>query len=116
MKNFKNNILYNKMDKSYFIEVKNKLNNEELKKNIKEIQEKIIKCLDEERKTNEELDIKLYEVELLKFRNVIKDIFLEFEIRSELRDLIWLYFSLMDINKRMKNVNLGISFLEVMRE
>ena len=50
------------------------------------------------------------------FRNVLKDIFLEFEIRSELRDLIWLYFSLMDIYKKMKNVNLGISFFEVMRE
>ena len=59
---------------------------------------------------------KLYETELVMFRNVIKDIFLEIEIPSELGDLIWLYSSLMDIDKKMKNVNLGISFLEVMRE
>ena len=47
------------MEKSFFIEVKNKLNIEELKKNIKELREKIIKCLDEKRKTNIELDKKI---------------------------------------------------------
>ena len=104
------------MDKSFFIKVKNKLTIEALKKLKKELRENIIKCLDEERKTNVKLDKKLYEVEMDMFRDVMKDIDLKFEYRSELHDLIWLYSSLMDIDKKLENVNLGITYLKVMRE
>ena len=97
------------MEKSFFIEVKNKLNIEELKKNIKELREKIIKCLDEERKTNVKLDKKLYEVEMV--RNVIKDTDLKFGYPSVLHDLIWLYSSLMDVDRKMEYVNLVIDNL-----
>ena len=99
------------MDKSFFIKVKNKLTIEALKKLKKELRENIIKCLDEEK-----LDKKLYEVEMDIFRDVMKDIDLKFEYRSELRDLIWLYSSMMGIDKRLENVNLGISYFKVMRE
>ena len=74
------------MEKSFFIEVKNKLNIESLKKLKKELRENIIKCLDDETKTNVELDKRLYEYEKDMFSYVMKDIVLEFENRSELRD------------------------------
>ena len=89
------------MDKSFFIKVKNKLTIEELKKLKKELRENIIKCFYEERKTNVKLDKKLYEVEMDMFRDVMKDIDLKFEYRSEFHDLIWLYSSLMDIDKKI---------------
>ena len=60
---------------------------------MKELREKFIKCLDEERKTNVELDEKLYEVERGMFRDVMKDL----DFKSELHNLIWLYSSLMDV-------------------
>ena len=108
------------MDKSFLNDIKNKLNIEELKTYIKELREKIIKCLDEERKTNVELDKRLYEVEMDMFRDVVKgiDSYFEYpyEYPSKLRDLIWLYSSLMDIDRKMEYMNIGISYLKVMRE
>ena len=83
---------------------------------MKELREKIIKCLDEERKTNVKLDKKLYECEKDMFNNFMKDIIFEFGYPAELDHLIWLYSSLMDIDKKLENVNLGIRYFEVMRE
>ena len=48
------------MDRSSLTEVKNKLTIEEFKKFEKEFRKNIIKCLDDERKTNEKLDKRLY--------------------------------------------------------
>ena len=45
------------------------------------------------------------------FRNVIKDTDLKFEYPSELHDLIWLYSSLMDVEREMEYVNLVIDNL-----
>ena len=107
------------MDKSFLIKVKNNLTIKSLKKLNKELRENIIKCLDEERKTNVKLDKSLYEYEKDMFGYVMKDIVLfdlEFENRSELRDLIWLYSSLMDNDKNLENVKLGISYFKVMRD
>ena len=42
------------------------------------------------------------------FRNVIKDTDLKFGYPSELHDLIWLYSSLMDVDRKMEYVNLVI--------
>ena len=70
---------------------------------MKELREKIIKCLDEERKTNVKFDKKLYEVEKVMFRDVMKNI----DLKYELHDLIWLYSSLMDVFIKMEYVNLA---------
>ena len=71
---------------------------------MKELREKIIKCLYEERKINVELEQKFYEVERDIFRDVMKD--LDFE--SELHNLIRLYLSLIDLNSKMEYVNFVI--------
>ena len=67
------------MEKKFLIEVENEfekefekeLNIEEFKK---EVREDIVKRLDDERKTNVELDKRLYEVELDMFEAVMIDI------------------------------------------
>ena len=87
----------------------------------KELRENIIKFLDDERKTNEKLDKRLYEVEMEMFRDIVKDSYSFFERRSEivpkLRKLFWLYSCLMDIDKRLEELNLGISdFKEMVEE
>ena len=64
------------MDKSFLTEVKNKLTTEELKKFEKELRKNVIKCLDDERKTNEKLDKRLHEVEMGMFKAIKKDLFL----------------------------------------
>ena len=55
------------MEKSFFNEVEN----EEFKK---EVREDILKCLDDERKTNVKLDKRLYELEMDMFVVLMKDI------------------------------------------
>ena len=101
-------------------EVKKKLTTEELKKFGKEFREKIIKCLDDERETNEKLDKRLYEVGMIMFRDIVKDIHFNVEYGSEmvpkLRKSFWLYSNLMDIDKRLEDLNLGISDFKEMRE
>ena len=62
------------MDRSFLIKAKNKLTIEELKKFEKEFRENIIKCLDDERKTNEKLDKRLYEVEMDMFKAITKNL------------------------------------------
>ena len=108
------------MDKSFLTEVKNMLTTEELKKLGKELQENIIKCLDDERKTNEKLDKRLYEVEMDMFRDIVKDSYSCFEFGSEmpskLGNLFWLYSRLMDIDKRLEDWNFGISDFKEMTE
>ena len=108
------------MEKSFLIEVQNKLTTEELKKFEKKLRENIIKCLDDERKTNEKLDKRLYEVEMDMFSDTVKDSYSCFELGSEmpskLCNLFWLYSRLMDIYKRLEDLNLGISDFKEMTE
>ena len=106
------------MDRSFLSEVKNKLTIEELKKFKKELQKNIIKCIDDERKTNEKLDKRLYEVEMDTLKVSTKDLYFYFEngSLSKLRKSFWLYSFLMDIDKRLEDLNLGISDFKEMRE
>ena len=108
------------MDKTFLIEVQNKSRIEELKKFEKELRTNIIKCLDDERKTNEKLDKRLCEVEMVMFRDIVKDIDLNVEYGSEmvpkLSNLFWLYSRLMEIDKRLEDLNLVISDFKEMRE
>ena len=80
----------------------------------------MIKCIDDERKTNEKLDKRLYEVETVMFADILKDIDSYIEHRSEmvqnLRKSFWLYSFLMDIDKRLEEFNLAISDFKEMRE
>ena len=108
------------MEKSFLIEVQNKSRIEELKKFEKELRTNIIKCLDDERKTNEKLHKRLYEVEMDMFRVIVKDSDLYFEYGSEMPSklckLFQLYSRLMDIDKRLEDLNLGISDFKEMTE
>ena len=104
------------MDKSFLIEVQNKLRIQELENFKKEVRTNIIKCLDDERKTNEKLDKRLYEVEMDMFRDIVKDSYscLEYhsEMASKLCKSFWLYSSLMDIDKKLEDVNLRLVILK----
>ena len=108
------------MDKSFLIEVQKKLRIEELKNLEKELRTIIIKCLDDERKTNEKLDKRLYEIEMDMFSDIVKDIYSYVVYGSEmvpkLRKSFWLYTILMDIDKRLEDLNLGISDFKETRE
>ena len=75
---------YNKWIEVFLIEVKNKLTIEELKKIKKELRKNVIKCIDDERKTNEKLDERLSEVEMVMFRDILKYIDSYIEYRSEM--------------------------------
>ena len=72
------------MEKSFLIEVQKKLRIEELKNLEKELRRNLMKCLYDERKTNEKLDKRLYEVEKVMFREIVKDSDLYFEYGSEM--------------------------------
>ena len=108
------------MDKSFLIEVQNKLRIEELENFKKEVRTNIRKCLDYERKTNEKIDKRLYEVEMDMFKAITKHLYFYFEYGSEmpskLSNLISLYSRLMDFDKILKELNLGISDFKEMRE
>ena len=84
------------MEESFFYTDENK----ELKKQVRE---DIVKCLEEEKKKNTELNKRLYELELDVFLVLKKEIHSYFEVRSEidtkLHDFIWLYSYLMDFAK-----------------
>ena len=90
------------MEKSFF----NGVENEEFKK---EFREDIVKCLDDERKTNVNLNKRLYELEMDMFVVLMKDIdsYCHSELVSKLHDFIWLYSYLMDIDKKMQFMKLG---------
>ena len=85
------------MEKSFF----NGVENGEFKK---EGREDIVKCLDDERKANLEIDKRLYELELNMFTVLMKEIdwYIDYhsETVSKLRDFIWLYSYLLDIDKK----------------
>ena len=92
------------MDKSFFNEVEN----EEFKKQIRE---DIVKCLDDERKINTNLNKKLYELEMHMLLILMKDIDSYFvrnsEIATKLQDFTRLYSYLMDIDRKMEFVKIG---------
>ena len=72
------------MEETFLIEFLKKLRIEELKKLEKEIRTNIMKCLDNERKTNEKLDKILYEVEMDMIRDIVKDSDSYFGYRSQM--------------------------------
>ena len=89
------------MEKSLFV-----FENEKFKK---ELREDIVKCLNEERKTDVNLNKRLYDLEMDKFVDLMKDIdsYCQSELVTKLRDLIWLYSYLMDIDKKMEGMKRG---------
>ena len=92
-------------EKSVSFGVENEFEKEiSIKEFKKELRENIVKCLDEERKKSVKLDKRLYEVEIDMFEVVVRDV-RERRGRpskslSKLQDLIRLYSTLMDIDKK----------------
>ena len=74
----------------------------------KVLRENIIKCLNEERKKSKKLDKRLFELEIEMFGLVVKDIKSkpgrQSRSLSKLEDLIRLYSSLMDIDKKISDI------------
>ena len=85
---------------------------EKKKINIKDfgkvLREKITKCLNEERKKSKKLDKRLFELEIAMFGFVVKDIKSKpgrpLKSLSKLEDLIRLYSSMMDIDKKISDI------------
>ena len=118
------------MEESFLVDFLKKLSIEELKKLEKELRTNIMKCIDNERKTNEKLDKRLYEVEMDRIRDVKYEYF-EYGSKMVLKlsKLIWLYSTLMDIDKKIgrledlyltisdfKDLNLGFGDFKEVRE
>ena len=74
----------------------------------KVLRENIIKCLNEERKKSKKLNKRLVELEIEMFGLVVKDIKSKpgrpSKSLSKLEDLIRLYSSLMDIDKKISDI------------
>ena len=74
----------------------------------KVLREKITNCLNEERKKSKKLDKILFEIEIEKFGLAVKDIKSKrgrpLKSLTKLEDLIQLYSSLMDIDKKMSDI------------
>ena len=72
------------------------------------LREKITNCLNEERKKSKKLDKILFEIEIEKFGLALKDIKSKrgrpLKSLSKLEDLIKLYSTLMDINKKISDI------------
>ena len=72
------------------------------------MRENIIKCLNEERKKSKKLDKRLFELEIEKFGFVVKDIKSKpgspSKSLSKIEDLIRLYSSLADIDKKISEM------------
>ena len=103
--------MYNKMEeKNFSAESENETEKEMI--NIKDfgkvLREKITKCLNEERKKSKKLDKRLFELEIEMFGLVVKDIKSKpgrpLKSLSKLEDLIRLYSSLMDIDKKISDI------------
>ena len=97
--------------KSFLFGVENEFEKEiSIKEFKKELRENIVKCLDDERKKSVKLDKRLYEVEIDMFEVVVRDIKSRpgrpSKSLSKLQDLIRLYSTLMDIDKKMEDVKL----------
>ena len=109
---FKNNN-YNKMEeKSFSFESENEFEKEiNIKEFKKELRENIVKCLDDERKKSKKLDKRLFELEIVMFEVVVRDIKSRpgrpSKSLSKLQDLIRLYSTLIDIDKKMNDVKIG---------
>ena len=100
------------MQKSFLFGVEDEFEKEiSIKEFKKELRENIVKCLDDERKKSVKLDKRLYEVEIDMFEVVVRDIKSRpghpSKTLSKLQDLIRLYSTLMDIDKKMEDVKLG---------
>ena len=82
-----------------------KINSEYFRKVLRE---KITNCLNEERKKSKKLDKILFEIEIEKFGLAIKDIKSKrgrpLKSLTKLEDLIKLYSSLMDIDKKISDI------------
>ena len=74
----------------------------------KVLREKITNCLNEERKKSKKLDKILFEIEIEKFGLAVKDIKSKrgrpLKSLTKLEDLIKLYSSLMDIDKKISDI------------
>ena len=74
----------------------------------KVLHEKITNCLNEERKKSKKLDKRLFEIEIEKFGLAVKDIKSKpgrpLKSLTKLEDLIKLYSSLMDIDKKISDI------------
>ena len=72
------------------------------------MREKITNCLNEERKKSKKLDKILFEIEIEKFGLAVKDIKSKrgrpLKSLTKLEDLIELYSSLMDIDKKISDI------------
>ena len=79
-----------------------------------------MKCLDDERKTNEKLDKRLYEFEMKMFGEIVKDLKSQFvycsEKKTKLCKLFYLYSALVDLDKNLEDLNLWISKFKEMTE
>ena len=97
-------------EKNFSAESENETEKEMI--NIKDfgkvLREKITKCLNEERKKSKKLDKRLFELEIEMFGLVVKDIKSKpgrpLKSLSKLEDLIRLYSSLMDIDKKISDI------------
>ena len=99
-------------EKSFSFGVENEFEKEiSIKEFKKELRENIVKCIADERKKSVKLDKRLYEVEIDMFEVVVRDIKSRpgrpSKSLSKLQDLIRLYSTLMDIDKKMEDVKLG---------
>ena len=100
------------MEKTFSFESENEFEKEiSIKDFKKELRENIVKCLDDERKKSKKLDKRLYEVEIDMFEVVVRDIKSRpgrpSKSLTKLQDLIGLYSTLMDIDKKMNDVKIG---------
>ena len=100
------------MEKKFLIEAENEFEKEiSIKEFKKELRENIVKCLDDERKKSVKFDKRLYEVEIDMFEVVVRDIKSRpgrtSKSLSKLQDLIRLYSTLIDIDKKMEDVKVG---------
>ena len=100
------------MEKSFLNESENEFEKEiSIKEFKKELRENVVKCLDDERKKSKKLDKRLYEVEIDMFEVVVRDIKSRpgrpSKSLSKLQDLIKLYSTLMDTDKKMNDVKIG---------
>ena len=100
-------------EKSFSFESENEFEKEiNIKDFKKELRENIVKCLNEERKKSKKLDKRLYDLEIDMFEVVVRDLKSCPRLRpskslSKLQDLIRLYSTLIDIDKKMNDVKIG---------
>ena len=99
-------------EKTFSFESENEFEKEiRIKEFNKELRENIVNCLNEERKKSKKRDKRLYELEIDMFDVVVRDIKSRpgrpSKSLSKLQDLIRLYSTLIDIDKKMNDVKIG---------